>query len=471
MKYNPYLNEVAAALPGFAELHPDTPLADAQGTLEILHNLQEYFKAITGLPAVTTQPVAGAQGELVGLKMFQAYHFSRGDTKRDVILIPHSAHGTNPATATMAGFETVQKGTETLSGVVEIQADPDGRIAMAHLRELLQQYRGRIAGIMITNPNTSGVFETHFQEVAALIHAEGGLVYMDGANMNAIAGWVNLGALGVDAVHNNNHKTWTIPHGGGGPGDAIVAVSEKLAPFLPGVQVIRTAQGYTLEHPLHSIGSVHRHFGNMAHKIRVYTYLRALGRAGVPRMAAVAVLAARYLHHRLKAHFPTLPPETPDTPRMHEFIITLPEATFTQLEAIGISRTRAIGPFGKLFLDFGFHAPTVSFPEAQGLMIEPTESYTKAELERFADAVIMMLQLVNEQPTILHTVPHFTPVDRIDDVRANKHLVLNERLTTLPEVLPNRLSPEQLAQMPLEAIADAIRKASTKKLARHRTIS
>jgi glycine dehydrogenase len=471
MKYNPYLNEVAAALPGFAELHPDTPLADAQGTLEILYNLQEYFKAITGLPAVTTQPVAGAQGELVGLKMFQAYHRSRGDTRRDVILIPHSAHGTNPATATMAGFATVQKGAETLSGVVEIQADQDGRIAVAHLRQLLQQYRGRIAGIMITNPNTSGVFETRFQEIAALIHAEGGLVYMDGANMNAIAGWVNLGALGVDAVHNNNHKTWTIPHGGGGPGDAIVAVSEKLAPFLPGMQVVRTGQGYALERPLHSIGSVHRHFGNMAHKIRAYTYLRALGRDGVPHMAAVAVLAARYLHHRLKVHFPTLPPETPETPRMHEFIITLPEATFAKLEAIGISRARAIGPFGKLFLDFGFHAPTVSFPEAQGLMIEPTESYTKAELERFADAVILMLQLVNEQPTILHTVPHFTPVDRIDDVQANKHLVLNERLTVLPKVLPNRLSPEQLAQMPLEAIADAIRKASAEKLARHRESS
>jgi glycine dehydrogenase len=364
----------------------------------------------------------------------------------------------------MAGFETVQRGTETLSGVVEINAGPHGQIDLDHLRQLLTRYRGRVAGIMITNPNTSGVFETRFQEIAALVHEEGGLVYMDGANMNAIAGWVNLGALGVDAVHNNNHKTWTIPHGGGGPGDAIVAVSARLAPFLPGGQVVRTAHGYALERPPQSIGSVHRHFGNMGHKIRAYTYLRALGRQGVRRMSAVAVLAARYLHQRLQSHFPTLPPQTPDSPRMHEFILTLPEVTFEKLEAAGINRARAIGPFGKLFLDFGYHAPTVSFPEAQGLMIEPTESYTKAELDRFADSIILMLQLVNEQPTILHTVPHFTPVDRIDDVSANKHVVVSERLTTIPPVLPNRIAPDQLAQMPLEAIADAIRAASAAKL-------
>jgi glycine dehydrogenase len=336
---------------------------------------------------------------------------------------------------------------------------------MEHLRQLLERYQGRVAGIMITNPNTSGVFEARFQEAAALLHQEGGLVYMDGANMNAIAGWVDLGALGVDAVHNNNHKTWSIPHGGGGPGDAIVAVSDTLAPFLPGYQVVRTAQGYALERPPQSIGSVHRHFGNMAHKIRTYTYLRALGQQGVRRMSAVAVLAARYLHHRLRRAFPTLPPDTDGAPRMHEFIITLPEVTFEKLEATGINRAKAIGRFGKLFLDFGFHAPTVSFPEAQGLMLEPTESYTKAELDRFADAILMMLQLVNDQPTILQTVPHFTPVDRLDEVQANKSLVLSERLTDLPAVLPNRIAPDQLAQMSLDAIADAIRAASAAQLA------
>lgn len=464
MKYNPYLHEVVANLPGFAQVHPEAPVADTQGTLEVLYELQAYFKAMTGLAAVTTQPVAGAQGELVGLKLFQAYHRSRGETQRDIVLIPHSAHGTNPATATMAGFETVRRGSEVVSGVVEIEAGANGQMNLEHVRELLARYRGRVAGVMITNPNTSGVFELHFREVAALVHEAGGLVYMDGANMNAIAGWVDLGALGVDAVHNNLHKTWSIPHGGGGPGDAIVAVSERLVPFLPGYQVVKTEEGYALERPPQSIGSVHRHFGNVAHKIRAYTYLRALGREGVRRMSAIAVLAARYVHTRLKEHFPTLPEEAVESPRMHEFIITLPEATFERLEAAGIHRNKAIGLFGKLFLDFGFHAPTVSFPEAEGLMIEPTESYTQAELDRFADAVILMLQLINTQPTILLTVPHFTPVDKIDDVAANKQLILSEPLTTLPEVVPNRLSPAKLATMPLQAVAEAIREASSSRL-------
>ncbi|PON13404.1 glycine dehydrogenase, partial [Candidatus Entotheonella serta] len=467
MKYNPYLHEVVANLPGFAQAHPEAPAADTQGTLEVLYETQAYFKAMTGLAAVTTQPVAGAQGELVGLKLFQAYHRSRGDTARDIVLIPHSAHGTNPATATMAGFETVHRGSDGISGVVEIEAGPNGQMNLHHVRELLARYRGRVAGIMVTNPNTSGVFELHFREVAKLVHEDGGLVYMDGANMNAIAGWVDLGALGVDAVHNNLHKTWSIPHGGGGPGDAIVAVSERLVPFLPGYQVVKTSEGYALKRPPQSIGSVHRHFGNVAHKIRAYTYLRALGREGVRRMSAVAVLAARYVHTRLKEHFPTLPEEAADSPRMHEFIITLPATTFERLEAAGIHRNKAIGLFGKLFLDFGFHAPTVSFPEAEGLMIEPTESYTQAELDRFADAVILMLQLVDDQPTILLTVPHFTPVDKIDDVTANKQLMLSEPLATMPEVLPNRIPPAQLATMPLEAIAEAIREASSAKLVDH----
>ena len=467
MKYNPYLHEAVANLPGFSQVHPEAPVADTQGTLEVLYEIQVYFKAMTGLAAVTTQPVAGAQGELVGLKLFQAYHHSRGETQRDIVLIPHSAHGTNPATATMAGFETVHRGNDVLSGVVEIEAGPNGQMNIEHVRELLVRYRGRVAGVMVTNPNTSGVLELNFREVAALVHEDGGLVYMDGANMNAIAGWVDLGALGVDAVHNNLHKTWSIPHGGGGPGDAIVAVSERLAPFLPGYQVVKTADGYALERPPQSIGSVHRHFGNVAHKIRAYTYLRALGREGVRRMSAMAVLAARYVHMRLKNHFPTLPEEAADSPRMHEFIITLPAATFARLEAAGIHRNKAIGLFGKLFLDFGFHAPTVSFPEAEGLMIEPTESYTQAELDRFADAVILMLQLVDAQPTVLLTVPHFTPVGKIDDVTANKQLMLSEPLTTLPEVLPNRITPAQLAIMPLEAIAEAIREASSARLISH----
>ena len=260
--------------------------------------------------------------------------------------------------------------------------------------------------------------------MATLIHHEGGLVYMDGANMNAIAGWVNLRALGVDAVHNNNHKTWSIPHGGGGPGDAIVAVSERLVPFLPGVQVVRTDMVMPWNiRPSRSARCIVI-LGTSAIRSAPTPICVLLGGKGYG-----ACPLWLYSRHAISTtgcgRFSHAAAETPDSPRMHEFIITLPEATFETLEAVGISRARAIGPFGKLFLDFGYHAPTVSFPEAQGLMIEPTESYTKAELDRFADSIILMLHLINEQPTILQTVPHFTPVDRIDDVSANKHVVVS----------------------------------------------
>lgn len=439
MKYNPYINDWAAALPGFGNLHPQAPVEDAQGSLEVIYLTQEHFKAITGLAAVTTQPVAGAQGELVGIKLFQAYHRDNGDKNRDVVLIPHTAHGTNPATATVAGFQTrVVDGVAY--GVVEIEADSTGQMDMDHLEDLVEKYGHRICGVMVTNPNTSGILETRFREMADKIHGVGGLVYMDGANMNAIAGWVDLGKLGVDAVHNNTHKTWTIPHGGGGPGDAFVAVSGKLVDFLPGIQVIRTDEGFRLEKPAKSIGSVHRHFGNFAHKVRCYTYLQALGKNGIRRMAAVSVLAARYLFKKLSGLYPTLPVGAEGAPRMHEFILTLSEESFAKIEASGTKRSNIISRIGKLFLDFGLHAPTVAFPEIYGLMVEPTESYSKEELDRFADIVTTIHQIVHENPEVLQTVPHFTPVDRIDDLAANKHLCLSEPLTSLPEVLPNRVS-------------------------------
>ncbi|MEE8111041.1 MAG: aminomethyl-transferring glycine dehydrogenase subunit GcvPB, partial [bacterium] len=446
MKYNPYLNDYAAALPGFTNLHPQAPVEDAQGSLEILHRTQEYFKTITGLAAVTTQPVAGAQGELVGIKLFQAYHRDRGDLNRDVILIPRTAHGTNPATATVAGFHTtVVDGAAR--GVVLIEGDSTGRMDLEHVRSLVEQYGRRICGVMVTNPNTSGILETSFKEMADLIHGVGGLVYMDGANMNAIAGWVDLGKLGVDAVHNNTHKTWTIPHGGGGPGDAFVAVSEPLVDYLPGVQVVRDDRGYRIEKPPKSIGSVHRHFGNFAHKVRCYAYLRALGREGVRRMSAVAVLSARYLHKKLSEYYPTLPAGAENTPRMHEFILTLSEDGFAKIEAAGTKRAVIIPRVGKLFLDFGLHAPTIAFPEVYGLMVEPTESYSKEELDRFAEIVITIFKIVHENPEALQSVPHFTPVDRIDEVAANKDLRLSEPLSGLPVVLENRVSIASLDKL------------------------
>lgn len=456
MKYNPYINDYAASLAGFALSHPEQSLTICQGSLEIIYKNQEYFKAITGLPAVTTQPVAGAQGELVGLKLFQDYHQANGQN-RDIILIPHSAHGTNPATAAVAGFLSQKK--DKHAGIITVKANQLGEIDIEDIREKVNSHRERIAGIMVTNPNTSGIFETQFSLIADLIHSVGGLVYMDGANMNAIAGWIDLNKLGVDAVHNNTHKTWSIPHGGGGPGDAFVAVSDKLIDFLPGNQVIRQNGKYVLSTPTKSIGSVHRHFGNFAHKVRCYTYLMALGKEGVKKMSAVAVLSARYLYERLKEHYPVLPTSSQNNPRMHEFIITLSEKQMSAIENVGVPKAQIIPRVGKLFLDFGFHAPTVAFPEIHGLMIEPTESYTKAELDRFADAIIEMKRLMEEHPEVLLTVPHFTPIDRVDEVQANRNLVLSEKITNFPPVLKNRVEQSELLKMNFSVLKEKILQA------------
>jgi glycine dehydrogenase len=439
MKYNPYINDYAAALPGFAQLHPQAPLEDAQGSLELMYLTQEYFKAITGMPGVTTQPMAGAQGELVGLKMFQAYHRSKKET-RDILLIPRSAHGTNPATATMAGYEPEH--------IKLIEADSTGQMNLEQVQALVAEFGPRIAGVMVTNPNTSGILESNFKAVADLVHQAGGLVYMDGANMNAIAGWLDLGKMGVDAVHNNTHKTWSIPHGGGGPGDAFVAVSEKLVDFMPGFQAVKTANGFALEKPKYSIGSVQRHFGNFGHKVRCYAYLRALGTQGVSRMSAVAVLSARYLHAKLAKLYPTLPIGAEKTPRMHEFILTLSKESFASVEKAGVPKAMVIPRIGKLFLDFGLHAPTVAFPEVLGLMLEPTESYTKAELDDFVETVTTIHKIVHETPEVLQTVPHFTPIDRVDEVLANKNITLSEPLgASLIPVLPNRESAKELTKL------------------------
>ncbi len=456
MKYNPHLNDWAASLSGFTSLHPQAPIDDAQGSLELLWQIQEWFQKITGLPGVTTQPVAGAQGELVGLKLFQAYHQHRGQTQRDIILIPSSAHGTNFATATTAGYINRRREDGAPSGIVILKSSPDGRVDQADFDAKIREFGPRIAGMMVTNPNTSGVFETDFKRMADAIHQAGGLVYMDGANMNAIAGWVNLQALGVDAVHNNLHKTWTVPHGGGGPGDGIVAVSEKLVDFLPGYQIQKQGDRFVPVRPRHSIGSFHRHWGNFAHKVRVYTYLQRLGREGVQRMSAMSVLASRYLYSRLKSHFPSLPAAANNVPRMHEFILTLADEDFKRIEASGIPKASIIARVGKLFLDFGFHAPTVAFPEVFGLMIEPTESYTKEELDRFAEAVIAIGELVRTRPEVLQSAPRFTPVDRVDEVAANRGLILSEHLQSLPVINPNRLSPTLLNQMPVKEIQERI---------------
>lgn len=445
MKYNPYINDYAASLAGFTDMHPEAPIEDVQGCLEILYEIQEQFKAITGLPGVTTQPVAGAQGELVGLKMFQAYHRDRGEAdKRNVVIIPRSAHGTNPASATMAGYQSKVIDGQ-IYGIYTIEAQANGEMNLAQIKDFLKTDGHRVAGVMVTNPNTAGIFETQFKEMSTLIHEVGGLVYMDGANMNAIAGIIDLNKLGVDAVHNNLHKTWTVPHGGGGPGDAIVAVSHRLIDFMPGVQVVKTGDSFDLVRPVKSVGSFHRHYGNFAHKIRAYTYIKALGSDGVRIMSQVAVLSSRYLQQKLSKSYPTLPLNAEASPRMHEFILTLSPETFKKIEASGTPKTNSIARIGKLFLDFGFHAPTVAFPEQYGLMIEPTETYSQKELDQFAEVVETILNLVNETPEVLQTVPHFTPIDRVDEVQANKNPVLTEKITQhLPDIIPDRVSAEKL---------------------------
>lgn len=464
MKYNPYINDYAAGLPGITDLHPECPDEYAQGSLRILYETQEIFKTITGLPGLTTQPVAGAQGELVGLKLFQAYHRDNGNADiKNIILIPKSAHGTNPATATMAGFETKKVNGEPI-GIVTIGADDQGQINFPELEEIVKQFGNRIAGIMVTNPNTSGIFESRFKDMADLIHSVDGLVYMDGANMNAIASWVDLGALGVDAVHNNLHKTWTIPHGGGGPGDAIVAVSEKLIPFLPGIQVLKDGDTYKTIKMEKSIGSFHRHFGNFAHKMRCYAYLKALGSEGTRKMSAVAVLSARYLYEKIRYTYPILPVGTEDVPRMHEFILTINQETFSKIDASGTPKAQAIAKIGKLFLDFGLHAPTVAFPEILGMMVEPTESFSKKELDSFLDVLEAINNIINENPEVLKTTPHFTPVGKVDEVSANKIPVLSDDIQTLPEVLKNIVEPGDLTAMPVSAVCERIVQAHAERI-------
>ena len=452
MKYNPMLNDWAAGLPGFSQVHPQAPEEDSQGPLSVLYETQEWFKKITGLAAVTTQPVAGAQGELVGLKLFQAYHRKRGEEQRNVVLIPKSAHGTNFATAAMAGYP---------DGIVYLSASDEGTIDMDDFAEKINSYGDRLCGVMITNPNTSGIFENRFHEIAEAVHEAGGLVYMDGANMNAIAGIIDLGAIGVDAVHNNLHKTWTIPHGGGGPGDAIVAVSERLVDFLPGKQIYKDDNGlFRSRKPKFSIGSFHRHWGNFGHKVRAFSYLLRLGKEGVPRMASTAVLSSRYLFAKLSKSFPTLPACEGQSPRMHEFILTLSDEDFDRLEKAGVPKAKAIPQVGKLFLDFGFHAPTVAFPEIFGLMIEPTESYGKKELDRFADAVLAIKDIVETCPQAIKSAPHFTPIDRVDEVSANRNLCLREKLDHLPPLPFNRIKPSILNDLSIPEIKTRILEAA-----------
>lgn len=396
MKYNPKRHERLANLSGIGNLHPYQAEQDLQGMLEILFEMQEMLGEIAGLPAVSLQPAAGAQGEQTALLMAAAYFRDRGENRTRVIF-PSSAHGTNPASAAIAGFETVQ-----------MKPSRDGLVDLEELKTLLDD---RTAVFMITNPNTLGLFEPRIREISALLHEVGGLVYIDGANMNAILGITRPGDFGGDMMHFNVHKTFTGPHGAGGPGAGPIAVRESLAAYLPGPVITREAEGFRTTTPERSIGRMRSHFGNVGILLRGYFYLRTLGPDGLKAVAEHAVLNANYLKHLLKED---LPAAHGGEVCMHEFVATASGSKKRGISAMDIA---------KRLLDFGFHAPTVYFPldVPEAVMIEPTETETKETLDLFAQAIAKILA---ESPEEVRQAPRTTPVCRPDEVRAARQLIL-----------------------------------------------
>jgi glycine dehydrogenase subunit 2 len=401
MKYNPKINEDVARLPGFAEAHPLQEPETAQGNLALMFELQQWLAEIGGFAAVSLQPAAGAHGELTGLLMMRAYHAARGERKRTRILIPDSAHGTNPASTTMAGFTAV-----------ELPSDPRGNINVDAVHAACDE---NLAGIMITNPNTLGLFEEQIEEVVLLVRDCGGLVYGDGANMNALTGIARPGDLGFDVMHYNLHKTFSTPHGGGGPGSGPVGVSSRLAEFLPGPVIARDGTRFTLATPPRSIGRVSTFFGNFGMFVRAYAYIRQHGAAGLRENAEHAVLNANYLRVRLRDAY-----AVPfDRTCMHEFVCR---------GAIDGTPVRALD-VSKRLLDYGFHPPTNYFPliVPEALMIEPTETESKPTLDAFADAIRAIAEEARRDPDLVRSAPHDTPVRRVDEVKAAREPVLTDR--------------------------------------------
>lgn len=406
MKYNPRGVHKAASIPGFTNRHPLALTSASQGFLQGLYNLQEFLSEITGMPGVSLTPMAGSQGELAGVAMIKAYHQSRGDSSRDEMLIPDAAHGTNPASAVMCGFK-----------VIEIPTGSDGDI---NLDELRQKIGPRTAGIMLTNPSTLGLFMRQIREVAALVHQAGGLLYYDGANLNAILGKVRPGDMGFDIMHLNLHKTFATPHGGGGPGAGPVAVGKRLLPFLPLPIVIKEAEQYrfaTRQDCPQSIGRLSCFMGNAGILLRAYFYIRVLGKEGLLRVAEFATLNANYLLAELtKAGYT---PAYPGRRASHEFLLTLRhEKKKYDISAMDLA---------KRLLDYGYHAPTTYFPllVPECLLIEPTETECKTELDGFILAMKNILHEAETNPELLKNAPVTMPVKRLDDVKAARELDLN----------------------------------------------
>ncbi len=404
MKYNPKLNEMAARMPGFSRIHPLQPENTVQGALELMHSLGAMLAEITGMDAVTLQPAAGAHGEQTGLMLIKAWHESRGDMKRTKIIVPDSAHGTNPASASVTGFD-----------VVEVPSDSEGMVDLEALKGLMDD---TVAGLMLTNPNTLGIFERHILELTETIHKAGGLVYYDGANANAIVGKVRPGDMGFDVLHLNLHKTFSTPHGGGGPGAGPVGVKAQLVPFLP-VPVIAFKDGaYHLEgqnvHPK-TIGRIRSFYGNFGVLVRAYTYIMSLGPDGVRDVAEMAVLNANYLAKRLSALYPM----AHKGHCMHEFVLNGgPLKAETKVTSLDVA---------KALIDAGFHPPTVYFPliVPEALMVEPTETESRETLDRFVEAMeTIVAKARQEGPEAFHDLPLTTPVSRPDETTAARKPIL-----------------------------------------------
>ncbi len=399
MKYNPKLNEQMARLPGFAGAHPLQDDAESQGALSLVHRLESWLAEVSGMDRVSLQPAAGAQGELAGIMMVRAYHERRGD-RRSKVLVPDSAHGTNPASAALNGYE-----------VVTVAAGEDG---ILHPEAVEAAMGEDVAALMVTNPSTLGLFEEHIARICEIVHAKGGLVYLDGANLNALLGAARPGDMGVDVMHFNLHKTFSTPHGGGGPGAGPVGVKEVLAPHLP-IPVVREGDDGQLawsDDLPHSIGRLHGSHGNFGMFVRAYAYVRSLGPDGLRRCAEMAVLNANYLLARLRGHY-----HVPyDRPVMHECI----------LSDRGLAGEVSTLDVAKRLIDYGYHPPTIYFPLVVhgALMIEPTESESLEGLDRFADAMLAIEAEAREDPERVRSAPHHTRLSRLDETQAARKPIL-----------------------------------------------
>ncbi|GHO86566.1 aminomethyl-transferring glycine dehydrogenase subunit GcvPB [Dictyobacter formicarum] len=399
MKYNPKLNEDMAALPGFAHIHPLQPVKTVQGAIQLMYELERYLAEISSMARVTLQPSAGAHGELTGLMLIKAYHQSKGQGHRNLVLIPDNAHGTNPASATLANYKAVEVKSD----------DRTGGIDMDHLKTLLDAHGDNVAAIMLTNPNTLGLFDANIAQIGRMIHKVGGQLYYDGANANAVLGITRPGDMGFDVVHFNLHKTCSTPHGGGGPGAGPIGVKSHLVPFLPGPLPAKNAEGYYWEEAgPQSIGKVRANLGNFGVLVRAYTYIRFNGPDGLRHVSESAILNANYLRQELASDYEIAYPLT----CQHEFVATARK----QKEEHGVTAT----DIAKRLLDYGMYAPTIYFPliVPEAMMIEPTETETKESLDYFVSVMHQIAEEARTNPELVKTAPHTTVIGRLDQALA-----------------------------------------------------